>query len=327
MARITLEEKLGEVNKLAHEKLSPKIIVLLSDYLSDSNNMVAGRAAEIIAQSGEESFIVPLLTAFQRLVTHPQPVTVDKLCHAKETIILALHALRCADSTPFLAGVRCVQMEPVFGGRSDTAAALRAHCATALAQKRDPEAHFALAELLFDPEIQPRQAAIKGLAYLAGEKSELLLRMKLLVGDVESDLLIEAMNSLLQVDADHSLDFIAKFLNSPDSQMVEIAALALGQSRLEEAYPLLRVRWESNSDLALRKSLLLAMALTRRDEAFDYLLEILREEAETTAAHACDALALFGVDRRYRERIAAVISVRKNARLTDIFNSHFPPGP
>ena len=327
MARNTITDKLSAILALERETMTPEVIAELTDYLADKSNLLVAQAAEIMGHSGEDTFIVPLCEAFQRLLSHPQPIIADKLCRAKEAIILALDSLRCADSDPFLAGARYVQMEPVFGGRADTAAALRAHCASALARKHDPEAHFLLAELLFDKETQPRLAAIKALTYLAGEKSELLLRMKLLGGDTESELLIETMNALLQIDADHSLDFIASFLSSPDNNLVEIAALAIGQSRLEAAFPLLRARWECNSDLTLRKTLLLAIALTRHEKSFEYLLDILKEETETTAVHACDALALFGVDPRYRQRIAEVITQRKNARLSDIFTSHFPPGP
>ena len=328
MARMTLEEKLAAVMKLGREPITEQTTTALLGWLEDGQNIVAAQAAEIMGHSGNDAFIPPLTTQFLRLVSHPQPASVDKLCRAKEAMILALDALRCADATPYLLGIRHVQMEPVFAGqRADTAPSLRAHCATALARKRDADAYFALTALLVDPETQPRLAAIKGLAYLAGEKSELLLRLKLLTGDADADVLSEAMSALLLLEPQRTLPFLADFLQAGDRQTAELAALALGNSRLPEAFPVLCAQWERNSDLTARRYLLLAMALTRSEEAFSYLLDILRHDAETTALHACDALALYGVDRRYRERIAAVVAARKNPRISDAFCSLFPPGP
>ena len=43
-----------------------------------------------------------------------------------------------------------LQMEPVYGGRSDTAGYLRGCCATALARTHYPETHYVLVNLLTD---------------------------------------------------------------------------------------------------------------------------------------------------------------------------------
>ncbi|HEY3418806.1 MAG TPA: hypothetical protein VGM23_18180, partial [Armatimonadota bacterium] len=128
------------------------------------------------------------------------------------------------------------------------------------------------------------------------------------------------------LEPDRSLPFVAGFLRSADHRYAEQAALAIGDSRLDAAFPILQATWEENTDLNLRKSLLLALALTRREEAFQYLLTLLHEGG-TVALLACDALVLYGVDSRYRERIAAVVAECRNPKLSDAFSSHFPPGP
>lgn len=323
MARMTLEEKLAAVGALERAGGTPGA---WNAWLEDAQSVVVARAATAIGRLGLSDCRPALAAAFFRFVEYPQPATVDKLCRAKEALILALDTLGYTDPAPYLRGLRHVQMEPVFGGREDTAPALRAHCATALARLHAEEAHFALAPLLFDPEPQPRDAAVKALTYLVGERSELLLRMKVLAGDADPGIIGGCFVALLALEPDRSLPFVADYLH-PDRRYVEQAALALGNSRHDEAFPLLRACWEANSDLGLRKTLLLALALTRGEPAFDYLLTVMREEGGTTALLALDALALYGADRRHRDRLATAVAACRHPRLADAFTTHFPPEP
>ncbi|MHB9133837.1 MAG: HEAT repeat domain-containing protein [Armatimonadota bacterium] len=321
MARMTLEEKLAALER---DTATPE---RLGAWLQDASNVVAARAAEVMTREGMTACLPALREAFLRLVSHPQPASVDKLCRAKEAIIQALDALGNADPDPYMLGMRHVQMEPVYGGSADTAPVLRGYCAIALARTGYPEAYFALTPLLFDPEPQPRSAAISALCYLGGAQSELLLRAKVLAGDANPDIISECFAGLLTLEPDRSLPFLTDYLHQKDRALVELAALALGNSRLDAAFPLLRAYWEENSDLDLRKTLLLAMALTRREDAFAYLLALMRDEGGTTAVLTCDALALYGVDRKYRERIEAVVAACRNTRLTEAYLGHFPPAP
>ena len=325
--RITIEEKLSALSTLERDSSAPKVAIQLNLYLRDPQNIVAARAASIIARLGLESCIPELISVLTRLLKHSNPAQADKTCRAKEAIVLALHALRNPDPDPYLLGIGHVQLEPVWGGRADTAAPLRAHCATALARMRFFEAHFALTPLLVDAEAQPRLAAVRALVFLAGERSELLLRLKVLTGDTDLEVINECYLGLLEIEPDRSLPFIAGFLNSADAPTVESAALALGASRHANAFPLLRAAWEQNTDLTLRKSLLLSFALTRTVPAFDYLLQIMRDEGGTTAILACDALALYGVDPRYRDRLEAAVVACHNPKLSDAYSAHFPPTP
>jgi len=323
---MTLEEKLAAVAALARQPVETGD-ARWQTWLTDPQNVVVARVVEIIAQQGLTAYLPQLRELFDRLLSHAQPAVVDKLCRAKEALVLALDALGNTDAGPYLRGVRYVQMEPVYGGRADMAAGLRGQCATALARLRDPEAYCALTPLLFDPDVGVRLTTCRVIAYLGGEKSELLLRMKVFAGDADPEVLGECFIGVLASDAAHALPFIVESLAAADRTIVEQAALALGQARLPESFPVLRERWEANTDLELRKPLLLALALTRDDKAFAYLLTLLREEGGTTAVLACEALALFAADRRYRDRLEAAVVALRSPRVTAMYLQHFPPAP
>jgi len=319
--RETLEDKLAAIAELERATFSPEVARALQARLGDASNIIIARAAEVMGRSGHEAFIPALIKTFDALIR--QPATADKNCTAKEAIVAALGQLDSPEAAPYLRGIRHIQMEPVYGGRADTAANLRAHCAEALARMRYHEAHFAITPLLVDQEPQPRRAAIKSLVHLGGEKSELLLRLKVLTGDDETAVIGECFCGLLELEPDRSLPFVADFLHSDEGSVVEQAALALGGSHLDDAFTLLQAFWERNSDLSLRKSLLLAIALVRSEEAFDYLLTILRDEGRTTAILACEALAIYGSDSKRRERVAAAVAETRDAKITEAFREIF----
>ena len=82
------------------------------------------RAAEIVAEWELAPFELALIAAFDRFL--PDAVRRDPTCAAKIAIAEALNRLESREAELFLRGVRHVQPEPVWGGREDTAARLRA---------------------------------------------------------------------------------------------------------------------------------------------------------------------------------------------------------
>lgn len=318
----TVEQKLADI--AAREAAGDDTALVAA--LDDPAGLVVARAADALGRRDVE-FAIPVLTAaFFRLLRAARPVEADKNCRAKTALIQALDALRCGDPVPFRAGTTVVQMEPVWGGNADAAPHLRAASATALARLHPAEVAFDLLPLLFDPEPQPRQAAIRACAYLGTEAAELLLRAKMLAGDTDPGLLGEVFAALLRLDADRHLPFVETYLRAADPRLVEQAALALGESRLTAAVPLLRARWEANADLSLRGPLLIALALTRTEEAFTLLLELL-PDGGTPALLAVDALALYATDSRHRDRLEAAIRACRNPKLADRYTEHMPPAP
>jgi hypothetical protein len=322
MARKSLEEKLAAVGALEREDAAALI-----PWLADASNVVVARAAEGLARHGVLAAMPALREALVRLLRAPRPAEADKLCRAKEALVLALDALGNPEGDPYRLGMRHVQMEPVYlRTLADVAPVLRAHCITALARLREADVEFDLLPLLFDPEPQPRLAAVRALAYLGGARNEQVLRVLVLRGGLEPELLAACFAGLLAMEPERSLSFVAGYL-AGERDYAEQAALALGESRLPAAYAALREAWEANTDLALRGPLLLALALTHHDDAFACLLDIMRDGDVTTALLACDALALYGADSRLRERAEAVVAKRRNPKLTDRYLDHFPLAP
>jgi HEAT repeat protein len=206
-------------------------------------------------------------------------------------------------------------MEPVFGGRVDTAVALRGASALGLVGCADRAVLADLAELLADPEPPARAAAARAIAALGRDDGVPLLRFKALVGVAEPPVLTECLLGRLRLSPASSLPFIRPFLEGAED-VAEAAALALGESRLAEALPLLREFCE-RFPRRLRAGLL-AAALLRRDEAFDWLLGLVRDGPPPWARGAVEALGTYRDDEALRARVEQAVAVRGDDELRAI---------
>lgn len=122
---------------------------LLIPLLSDSSQIVASRAARLLADRAFYAAVPKLAERY--LWYHEQPLERDPGCMVRSEIVQALGTLagRTAADVIRLA-VRTVQIETVAGGLEDTATGLRANGALALANTLGPDALTDLAILLFD---------------------------------------------------------------------------------------------------------------------------------------------------------------------------------
>jgi HEAT repeat protein len=201
-------------------------------------------------------------------------------------------------------------MEPTWGGSVDTAAAVRALGAMGLAQTDYPEALEEIVPLLLDAERDARIGALRAIAASGLPGGALLLRLKALSGD-EPEVLGECFAALLRAAPSQSLEFVAKFLDHREEAVAEAAALALGDSRLESAFAVLREAFERTRALP-RRTLLLAIALLRRENAIDYLLDLVQNGEGQTSADAVAALAMYEKDPNLQERLDRARQTRSN---------------
>jgi len=301
----SLEEQLDRLAELRGQLPSPEGRAQVAQYLNSKMNLVAAKAARIAGEWQAAELTPELVAAFDRFMVKPE--TTDKRCAAKVEILKALCKLEYPSPSVFRRGLRHVQMEPTWGGSVDTAAEVRALGAMGLAQTSDPDALEEILPLLLDPERDARIGALRAVGASGLPGGVLLLRLKALSGD-EPEVLGECLTALLRAAPAQSLEFVAKFLDHREEVVAEAAALALGDSRLESAFAVLRDAFERKRALPLRRrTLLLAIALLRRENAIDYLVDLVQNGESQTSADAAAALAMYDKDpslKRARAREA-----------------------
>jgi HEAT repeat protein len=304
----SLEEQLDRVAALRSEPPSPAGRAEAAKYLNSKMNLVAAKAARIAGEWLAAELTPQLVEAFDRFMLKPE--TSDKRCAAKIEILKALCKLEYPSPSIFRRSLRHVQMEPTWGGSVDTAAAVRALGAMGLAQTDYPEALEEIVPLLIDAERDARIGALRAIAASGLPGGALLLRLKALSGD-EPEVLGECFAALLRAAPSQSLEFVAKFLDHREEAVAEAAALALGDSRLESAFAVLREAFERTRALP-RRTLLLAIALLRRENAIDYLLDLVQNGEGQTSADAVAALAMYEKDPNLQERLDRARQTRSN---------------
>ncbi len=293
----------------------------LAPFLVHKSNHVAAAAADTVGRLEALALGQHLVDAFLEWMKNPAER--DPGCKALTVIAKTLAAMDHPASQVYLAGIRHVQMEASFGPKVDAAAALRGLCAQGLARMSHPDALLECVTLLADSETAARAGAVRAISETGQPAGVLLLRFKALIGDKEEEVLAECFAGLLRLAPAESLEFVASFLNSASEEIAERAALALGESRQATAFPLLQKAWEHTAQVTLRRTLLLAMAMLRQDEAVEFLLTRLAEDGEKSALDALAALSLYGRDDSVRSRIQEILEKRNSMPLRRAFEKDF----
>ena len=262
--------------------------------LGDRVNLVVAKAADLAADLRVTELTPDLLTAFDRLFMNP--IKSDPQCWGKKAIARALKDLDYDAAEPFLRGAAHIQLEPVWGGTADTAGPLRGICLLALpgcADIRREEVLRHLVDALAESDAAVRADAARAFAAMGGDESALVLRLKARLGDAESSVTGQALESLLVVERAAGLRFVQGFLHASGGEAAEEAALALGQSRLSGAVDALLAAWEPAEGEQYRESILRGLSLSRDDRALEFLQKLVREGRERDAKAARAALDLF----------------------------------
>ena len=314
MAKQSLEEKLARLKRIEEGLCPDDAVREIRQALSGANNILSARAAQSAAILKLRDLGQELIAVFDRCMQNPAKT--DPGCRAKLAAIEALNALDYPGADIFLRGIRHVQMEWSFGQPVDTADNLRAACAFGLYRLGHPELLFELVTLLTDVQPAARRAAIKILTEPGHEWSELLLRMKVLQGDREVVVLGDCFSGLMAIAPLHSLRFVAQFILSEDAGIAEEAALAIGNSRLPEAFALLCDYRNDSVAPAFKRMLLLPIALTRCDEAFNLLISVVKEEHPDNAEAAVQALSIYGNNPERHGQIREAVFARNDPSIS-----------
>jgi len=319
--RPTLDERLATLNVLATRELDAGGTKALRKALRGANSVLAGKAAQIVGRHGITVLYELLPDTFERfMVDSPKK---DKRCHAKTQIVTALRACDIPAGEVFLQGARFVQMEPAYGGPVDTAVMLRAESALGLAAMLHPDALLVLTDMLVDRESSPRAAAARGLSYLGGEAAALLLRLKILTGDADPEVLGECFGALISIDPAEAVAFVSGYLDGSDDEVSQSAALALGEHGGEAGLRALLDCWEGTVLSTARQALVLPIALSRCPESRAFLLDAVRTADPRLAAAAVEALRIHRADTAFAKEVRDVALGRKQPIISRAYVSAF----
>lgn len=308
-----LEEALASLEAVRSDLTSEVAVSTLQQVLKSKWSIAVAQAAKLVGKGELYALKPELVRAFERFME--RPADTDPGCKAKECIAETLYRLEFSDETLFLQGIHHVQLERTWGTSVDTAAGLRGICALGLVRMNYPNVMVELADLLADADPSARANAAKAIAYTENREGVPLLRLKVRVGDANPQVLSECFMGLLKLDPESSLSFVAQFLESASEQICETAALALGESRLEEAFSSLQNCWQRSRAPSFRRIGLMAIAMLRQDSAIDFLLSLIAEGSRLDAQDAISALKLYQQEQILWERVLQAVEQRSDESL------------
>jgi HEAT repeat protein len=324
MSKLALDTKLAALEALRTSDDHATIRDPLRKALNDRNNYVVSRAAAIVADMRCDELLPEVLAAFDRFFV--DAVKSDPQCLAKNALARALRDLGHRGAQAFLRGIVHVQLEPTWGGRADSAGTLRGICALALADcPLDPlEILTYLADGLADPDKLVRINSAIAISQLGQPEGALLLRLRLLAGDAEPDVLGQCFTSFLSLAPTGSVSFVSRFLRSADEDVQLEAASALAQCRDPRAIRTLAEFWqEPLLSLELRRAIVISLGASPLPEAAEFLLTCISHERPDLAETAIASLATSRYRSELCPRVAAALETRADAHLKSIFDQTF----
>ena len=272
------EEQLAALEALREAPEESRIDPLRKG-LANKNNFVAAKASNLVRTFHLTQLTPELLAAFDRFFENAEKT--DPQCWAKNAISRALAAFEHQDADVFLRGMKHIQMEPVWGGSSDTAGTLRATCALALVQCRSLREHDLLTyliDLLFDKEKTVRIEVVRAIEMVHSPTAALLLRERAVLGADEPEVLGACYGGVLRIEGAKAIPWVSRFMAPGDDAAAE-AALALAATHSDAGFQALKDRLTTALDPWFRSVLLSAIALTRQDAAIEFLLDLVAKDS------------------------------------------------
>jgi HEAT repeat protein len=247
--------------------------------LTERNNFIVAKAADLAGEFGLTALTPDLLKSFDRFFENPEKS--DPQCWAKNAISRTLAAFEIQEPDVFLRGMRHIQLEAVWGGRSDTAGTLRATCALALVQCRrltNDELLAHLIDLFTDTEKTVRGEVARAIEQVGSPSASLLLRLRATLAHDEPELMGACYSGILRLEGISAIPWVSRFLIGGDEAAGE-AALAIAGTHCAQALDTLQKSLDAASDPWFRSVLFSAIALTRQDAAMEFLLDLVKSES------------------------------------------------
>lgn len=311
-----LEHKLAQVAELRKGEATPEAVKTLEALLAKEEGMVVARVAELAAEWGLFEIQPALVTAFERLKNGGSDL--DPQCWGKLALVNSLQSLGWHDADVYVSGCTVRQPEPVWGGQEDSAPALRAKSALALAEcpgVSPQQATDVFVRLLTDPAWNVRAGAAQAIAGLGYAPSASLLKLRVLVGDSEPRVVGVCLDGLLHLSGKDAVPFVQEVLGHPGAAGLE-AVCALAASSIPEAVKAAAGSWGEFPEARSRKAIIAALGSSPTSEAAEFLLGLLGTE-RVNALEALSALAPKLQGPGLRKRTEAAIQSNKNRALRD----------
>ena len=322
----SIGHKLAALDQLRDDPRSPESLKLLAKSLDDRSSRVVARAADRVGEAEIGSLVEAMLGAYRRLLV--EPLKSDPGFAGKTAICRALVRLEHKDPDFYRAAIEYQQLDPVWGDKPvDSAAELRGIAAAGLCNCATSfEVLNRCAVLLADKFLEARCGAAHAIGILGHPEGTALLRLKLLVGDDKPEVMGACSAALLRLDRDSAVDFVSRFLKSPDPDICIQVALALAESRRPNVFEPLKIAWQWQQDSYARESILVCIGLLRSSEAYDFLLSLVDRKDLRTASEAIKLLKTYGNTAELRERVVAAVEAIGSSDLSAVLAKHWPAG-
>ncbi len=322
----TFERELAVLESMAGQALDAEGVERVKKALSHENNYLVAKAARIVVDNALVQLMPEVRGAYDRFFE--DPVQTDPQCWAKNALVKALVTLECRDPKVYLRGLRHTQEEPVWGGQSDTAGALRGTCTHALVAC-DGISQNDLLDILLTPLLDHdktvRMEAARAIGHVGGQAAALLLKLRVMLRKDDSEVLGACFTALLGMKEINRLDtiaLVAEFLDDGEEAAAE-AAFSLAETHDAAALDALIARRSRDVDSWFGSVLDNAIALTRLPRGVDYLLEVMNADPRHTSS-ALEALSRVYPSGEVRDRVAAAVARAGQERVQSAFRQFFP---
>jgi hypothetical protein len=326
MRKDPLKEALRKVSDLRSEGVSDEASATLRSVIKKREGVVVAKAAELAAEWNATELAQDLHDAFYRL--SEDGLESDPQCWGKIAIVKALYELAWQDVKVFVDGCKTIQLEPVYGGKQDSATSVRTAAIQALVQLPLADTSTVmtlLADLLADESAKVRAEAARACVYCQPALVSPLLRLKIRLSDAEPRVLGVCFDTLLVIAPNsETVKLVLEYATpktltkrfTPSHDVLQAEALAsLASSSLSEAISAVTALYPMLTDTQLRRVLLTALAASPTTEAFTFLCQILKDAPVNEAKWGLEALKPKLHDEENRTLIETCLAKRKDEDL------------
>ncbi len=323
------ERELAMLESMSGQALNAEGIERVRKALGNENNYLVAKAARIVADNALRGLMPEVRAAYDRFFE--DAVKTDPQCWAKNALVKALVTLECHEPEVYLRGLRHTQEEPVWGGQSDTAGALRGTCTHALVACEgigNSQLLDILLTPLLDHDKTVRIEAARAIGQVGGPVAALLLKLRVMVRKDDSEVLGACFSALLGMhgaDRPAMIRLVSDFLDDGEEAGAE-AAFALAETHDPTGLDALIARRTRSAEPWFGSVLDNAIALTRLPRGLEFLIQALAEDPRH-AASALEAISRVYTSPEVRARVAAAVDEAGNERLQLAFRQFFPGSP